>query len=141
MSRNLDRTTCVFCSGEVKLTSPPRSATKADVGAYTEQFEGMIVADAECSDCEAKYLAWIDERPRISNLYHNHDRWAGQERVNAEPQTHIDLSFRSTFDDEPGVEDLPKWRIVVRRERVPIERHTCGAPLAGSYCWACYEVS
>lgn len=134
MSRNLCRTDCYFCQADVLLVEEPRPATEKDVFCYMDEYEGMLVANAECPECKAKYLAWVDERPRTSPLYHLHDRWPTGEA------THVDLSFRSTFDDEPGVEDLPMYEIKVQilRERVPVKRHGCGAPLVHGYCYACY---
>jgi hypothetical protein len=72
----------------------------------------MIVADAACVDCEAQYLAWCGRIPhRSSTLDDELEVFSGR--------SFVDLSFRSTFDDEPGESDMPKWDIVVTRTRVP----------------------
>lgn len=100
MSRNLCRTDCYFCKGKVEAKDPARAPTVADCGRYFESFSGMRFAQAECVDCEAKYLAWYEMVGRIS--------------VTGEGI--IDLSFRSSFNDEPGPDDYPRHRI----ERVPV---------------------
>ena len=66
MSRNLGRTDCYFCSGKIRLEEQGRPITREEAGPYFElrngySYEGMIVARAICEDCEAKYLAWIDQ--------------------------------------------------------------------------------
>ena len=77
MSRNLLRTTCARCDGKVRIVGHIR----------VEQYrtEGYYVADAECEDCCAQYAAWLGEP---GQAFH-------------------DLSYRSTFNDEPGPTDLP----------------------------------
>lgn len=96
MSRNLARTDCYFCGGHVVDVEEPREITAEDCGAYLETYAGMTVANAECRVCGAKYLAWV------TTLFSWHGR---------------DLSFRSTFNDEPGDADMPT------REGGPILRH------------------
>lgn len=109
MSRNLAQTDCYFCHGEVKLTGEKRQVVKDDCGVYFAEYEGMIVADAECGDCEAKYLAWVDESKRVC-----------YRRTPDPARLFEDLSFRSTFNDEPGEEDMPKYKIreTITRERI-----------------------
>ena len=134
MSRNLCRTSCYFCKGEVKLTEEPRKGTEVDFGGYKDQYDGMIIANAECSDCEAKYLAWIDERTRCSQEYH------GCNRYTVVKGKFIDLSFRSSFNDEPDVDDLPRWKFVTTRQRVEPDRHEkCGTVVMNQYCIKCHE--
>lgn len=114
MSRNLCRTDCHVCHGEVRLVERDRPATAADVGRYAAQYLGMLVAHAACVDCETPYLAWVDERTRTSPLYHEGDRWARGEGA------FVDLSYRSAFNDEPdgnGADD-PRYEVV--RVRVPV---------------------
>ncbi len=98
MSRNLCRTEC---HGSVTLEETPRPITHKEAGTYFEEFEGMLVADAICPHCRTKYLAWVDESPRIR----------GGGRRTPEYGGIIDLSFRSTFNDEPGDNDLPEYDI------------------------------
>lgn len=93
MSRNLCRVRCYYCGGKVALVEPPRRGGERDFGGSSAQFDGMIVANAECEDCCAKYLAWIDDRPRSSPLYHDHDRWARGE----DGETHISRSARPSM--------------------------------------------
>lgn len=82
---------------------PPRPITQQEAGPYFREYSGMIVANAECEDCEAKYLAWIDHIPH---------------RRSGDGTTIQDLSFRSTFNDTPGPGDVPVYKIEVRRVRV-----------------------
>lgn len=53
----------------------------------------MIVADAVCVRCSAKYLAWVKRA-----------KWS---RGSEDTRPFIDLSFRKAFSDEPAAEDLP----------------------------------
>lgn len=106
MSRNLGTTDCCSCPRweppptTVRLVGPVHPITRAEAGSYFDEYEGMLVADAECSECGAKYLAWVDERPR--RRPHGFDR---------EPcGAFCDLSYRSSFNDEPGEDDVPRDR-------------------------------
>ncbi len=110
MSRNLLKDECYFCGGAVVLDEERRPITPGEAGVYFAEYEGMLVANARCPDCEAKYLAWVDERTRKQSAY-----WA---RGPADCGF-MDLSFRSTFNDEPGADDLPRWAI---KRRVIIDR-------------------
>ena len=104
MSRNLGSTSCYFCYEQPVLVEQRRPITEADCGAYYGEFKGMQVANAECPVCEAKYLAWVDAKA-LGGFGH-----LGRD---ADPEIgFVDLSFRSSFDDEPGPDDMPKWRIV-----------------------------
>ena len=102
MSRNLLRIDCRFCAGPVALVRPQRTISADDTRGYIEEFAGLIVAEAECCDCLAEYLAWVDERGRQA--------LDGRPFIRS-PEDGVpffDLSFRSTFDDEPGERDKPK---------------------------------
>lgn len=104
MSRNIASVTCEFCKEPVELTEEPRPITANDCGAtYYPAHAGMLVANAQCGLCLAKYLAWVGAgtNPRMTPWWGN----AGDETK------FFDLSFRSTFNDEPGPDDLPKYRI------------------------------
>jgi len=103
MSHNLARSNCYFCEGPVVHEEPPRPITRDEAGGYFNEYEGMLVANAHCAWCEAKYLAWVHGREdwRFGHL-------APRNRPDA---PHVDLSFRSTFNDEPGDEDKPRYRI------------------------------
>jgi hypothetical protein len=107
MSRNLGRIDCYFCEGRVKLVGKVHPIMREECGGYFSEYDGMLVADAECSDCEAKYLAWVDESTRVSGGW-NRGR---------DEREFVDLSFRSTFDDEAGAADMPRWEIHVVRQR------------------------
>ena len=102
MSRNIGMGPgCDFCPGDVSLVEATRPITKAEAGVYFDEYEGMPVANAVCVLCDAKYLAWID--------------WPLSSRHIASPKKpgdlYVDLSFRSTFNDEPGLADMPKHKI------------------------------
>lgn len=117
MARNLMRTNCDFCDGEVVLTEEPRLITREDCGIYYDTHDGygnagMIVAFAECKDCEAKYLARIDGSACAGYGLHDYYR----RRTDA---PFFDLSFRQSFNDEPGSDDLPVYEIEVVRVRKP----------------------
>jgi hypothetical protein len=106
MSRNLGQTNCNFCRGVVKLDEPPREVTKDDVGEYYETRDGyghagMIAAKASCVDCGAKYLAHISMAKCVGYSW-------PQLRGEGE---FFDLSFRESFNDEPGEKDLPDFEI------------------------------
>lgn len=91
---------CVFCEHAVQTLEPPRLATAADVFCYAHEYRNLWCAKAECPACGARYLAWLNnpwERPR-----------GGPSLPNGEVH---DLSHLSTFDDEPGDDDLPRWRV------------------------------
>lgn len=95
MSRNLCRTDCITCRGRVLLTGVP----------HPYEFNGRpgwVIADAECEDCGTKYSAWINA-PGGSR---------GQPRT---AYGFFDLSYRSTFNDEPGEDDVPRAKIEIFR--------------------------
>ena len=109
MSRNLGRTDCEYCTGAIRALEPPRLARAADVYRYTERYEGRLwLARAACVQCEAQYLAWYNHRP-----------WPRQNVVPPHSEEIVDLSFLSTFSDEPGEADTPRWLV---RKRVVWER-------------------
>lgn len=115
MSRNLGRTDCRECGGnEVWMIEPVRPMTREDCGRYFDEFEGRLCAFAKCRECEAEYLAWV----------------AGNGRWPRENGAHGfgDLSYRSTFNDEPGDSDRAKWRIV--RVRAPLDGAVAAAAAA-----------
>jgi len=107
MSRNLARASCPYCDGRVVLEEEPRPVRHEEAGVYFMEYRDvLVVANAHCEDCEAQYLAWVEHRGSAGHL-----AWP------MEPgQTHRDLSFRSTFNDEPGDADLPKHIVL----RVPV---------------------
>lgn len=95
MSRNLKR---IECHGVVVvLDEKSHPITRKEAGRYYDEFEGMLVAKAHCPVCGAKYLAWIDESTQVKKPLF--PRTASRGGV-------VDLSYFSTFNDEPGVKDL-----------------------------------
>lgn len=115
MSRNLCKTNCDWCGcDEVDLTGPEHQITPNEAGRYFSEFERMIVADAECMVCGAKYLAWVDERGRepwrhpLARLDPSGEPYIPDhvfDRHSA-PGHFFDLSYRSSFNDEPGEADM-----------------------------------
>lgn len=99
MSRNLLTTVCYYCEHPVVMTGEPRPF---DSVCY-EEYRGMIARDAECPVCLAQYLAWVT--PPTSH---------GRQTQPSACPTHYDLSFRSSFNDEPGDRDLPRYKVTTK---------------------------
>lgn len=106
MSRNLCRTDCDVCGAEPVTLGAIRRITKEDAGRYFHEYQGMLVADAECPDCNARYLAWVKPAP------------GHRETHGFYGPIYYDLSYRSTFNDEPGPEDLPVPDVVEAAQRL-----------------------
>lgn len=97
MSRNIGDTKCCLCSGQINLTEPTRAFRKEDSPAYWSEYADMIVAHAKCVSCHAQYIAWMGNIPGQPDT-----------RIELKPPVEIlDLSYRSTFNDEAGPEDMP----------------------------------
>src|SRR5687767_1435730 len=109
MSRNLRRTNCAQCDGAVMIVGEQRTETRKSL-----PVERFVVADAECTDCGTQYLAWITHV--LGNM----------KRSVIDGETHFDLSYHSTFDDEPGDSDIGIDPAVARAKRAhrEIERAT-----------------
>jgi hypothetical protein len=111
VSRNLCRVDCYYCGEIPVLEEAPRRISKKEAGVYFDEYEGMFVAKATCFTCEAKYLAWVSRPDGHGNFLHEQDAF-------------LDLSFRSTFNDEPGRGDLPKhevtWSRVADKKPFPL---------------------
>jgi len=112
MSRNLCSQVCVHCEHPVVLCEKVRPITKGDAGHYFDEFEGVLVANALCPMCDAKYLAWMDTSA--------HDRKYGCRERRSVDGIPVDLSYRSTFNDEPGDADLPAY--VVEKSTVWVRK-------------------
>ncbi len=97
MSRNLGDRTCRICHDEVVLEELARPITEAETGPYHSEYRGMLVANAHCVTCDAKYLAWCVALAS--------KRWG--HFANPHDAPFFDLSFRAAFNDEPAPEDLP----------------------------------
>lgn len=105
MSRNLCQVECQRCGAIPKRSEEPRPITENEAGVYFPQFRGLIVANADCPDCGAKYLAWVDE----TEVAWSRERGWHDTQYHDGRREFFDLSFRSTFNDEPGEDDLPPW--------------------------------
>lgn len=102
MSRNLASQCCYFCgldSEEFTFEEEPRLITKEDAGAYLDEYGKMMVAHVHCPNCKAKYTAWCS-----GGFLDQHD-WHG------DGLKIRDMSFRSTWNDEPGEDDMPEFVI------------------------------
>jgi hypothetical protein len=105
MSRNLCQTYCERCKTEpVRLVERSRPITKKEAEVYFEEFKGLLVADAYCPNCNARYLAWCKDPLSLRAPDYDMD--------------YFDLSYRSTFNDEPGPDDLPKPDVLERLDRI-----------------------
>ena len=134
MSSNICSIDCAACGYRVVAVGPVRVATAEEVSRY---HVGMMIADAECALCGAKYTAWCDDRSARMRTHTEefpdvvNSRWgAGEPRyrnfdaqeAERDGETYFfDLSYRSTFRDEPSDYDrgLPLHEIeaVVREYR------------------------
>lgn len=95
MSRNLGRTNCRQCDGPVGVTGVQyRYETPGPA-------QGMWVADADCQACGARYTAWIGPTPDGPYGSRQTDQFL------LAAHGFYDLSYRSTFNDEPGPDDVP----------------------------------
>ncbi|MHB8107910.1 MAG: hypothetical protein ACYDH4_10880 [Candidatus Cryosericum sp.] len=133
MSRNLGQTCCRFCFGDVVLEEEPRPIVREECGAYdydsTTQYShrGALVANAHCEDCEAEYLALVDMSACPG--------YGTSGYFKRDPDVEFfDLSFRSTFNDEPGAKDLPKYKI----SRPPVRSPWPTCSTCGERIYLCY---
>lgn len=104
MSRNLCRINCRTCNGKVVLSGIPYQLAPKH-GPYCH---GLWVADATCKECGTKYTAWIG--PSTDSY--------GWRAIDLQSVAHFgfyDLSYRGTFNDEPGEDDVPKEKVQVFR--------------------------
>jgi len=100
MSRNLGQTHCDVCGYEkVALLEDPRPITKKEAGPYFDEFEGLDVALGWCPVCEAQYLAWVSTA-KCKNALHRRESHC------PDGCDYFDLSYRSSFNDEPGDDDV-----------------------------------
>jgi hypothetical protein len=96
MSRNLGQTNCRRCGSRVVICGPiyrrPADARSSP---------SMLVANADCTVCQARYTAWLGPSSE-------HDYGASsQARDLIVQHGFYDLSYRDSFNDEPGDGDLP----------------------------------
>ena len=107
MSRNLGRTDCQQCGGPIEFEESPRLITEANCGDYFREYQGMYVANAHCVYCQTKYLAWY----KIYNL------------INPWMYDFSDLSYRESFDNEPGDGDVDIVRVAwVQQKRNELDQ-------------------
>jgi len=113
MSRNLCITNCYYCEHSIELLEDPREITERDAGVHYDTYRGMLVADAQCPICLAQYLAWIDDS-NCSGHRRCKPGYPGYGKC-------FDLSFRSSFNDEPGEKDKPQYnvqKVYLRTDRI-----------------------
>jgi hypothetical protein len=122
MSRNLCRTDCKYCPGEVVLVEQPRVLTPKEGGTY---HTGMLAANAECSACLAQYLAWCSSPPGSNWETRNNEKGF------------YDLSFRHSFNDEPSDRDLPRYKVEARLVRVGLFADESAYAELGTLCSRC----
>jgi hypothetical protein len=80
-----------------RLTEDARALAPEEGGRYYERYRGRMYANAECA-CGARFLAWL-ERGETWNQ--------GTRQFEPHGWEIADLSYRSTFNDEPGEGDKP----------------------------------
>ena len=103
MSRTIGRTSCKHCGHpKVKLDEQPREITEAEYSVY-DQYAGLIVARAHCPICQTKYLAWVDES---ETQYFGYPVGGSDVHPSKPQDEYFDLSYQSTFDDEPDEGDI-----------------------------------
>ncbi len=114
MSRNLATSDCPQCKCAVVLEEAPRPITTGECGGYTAQFYGCLtVANAHCPSCLSQFLAWLRQvPPGPSTLGTRAPQLSARQRealVQGNGREPFDLSYRSTFTDEPGALDEPLY--------------------------------
>lgn len=137
MSRNLCQTDCPRCGSKRIRVWDVREGTKDDfVHRYYDEFQTMLVGDAECTDCGCKLLAWV--RPPIVGI-HNDDKFSFCDyNQSIDGTAHFfDLSYRSTFNDEPGPDDLPTPDVLVHFPNVIADIGSNGDT---EFLWAVYNL-
>lgn len=127
MSRNLAQRGCHQCnSSDIQYEEGRRLITPAEAGVYYDEYYNLVVCNAHCAICGTKYLAWFNY-PKGS-------------RANDIGQTHVDLSYRSTFNDEPGEDDVPtkltQAQIDLDDEELDDEEERYLAEAGGNYSMA-----
>jgi hypothetical protein len=118
MSVNLCDNKCHICGmPAIKVTGERYQGQQKRKG-----YDNHWFADAECQVCGTKYTAWLSSHhdnliagvcSARNNPYHadwfaKHDECFGCLSCDAD---FFDLSYRSTFNDEPGDEDLPDFPV------------------------------
>lgn len=99
MSRNLCSTDCDRCGADVVLEEKARPMRPDEAGCFFSKYGAMLVANASCEECGARYLAWCDPAWRYAI--------APAHPMPLPACGFFDLSYRAAFNDEPDPEDLP----------------------------------
>lgn len=112
MSRNLSRTDCQHCGQDAVVINGPVSNYEdmypEDQSELSKHLKGMQVACAVCEYCECLYMAWVWPSP---NMVWERPNFKPDWTLDTEPSKRFyDLSYRSTFNDEPGRYDIPAER-------------------------------
>ena len=103
MARNLGVRECYHCGHPVELVEEPHRITKRYAGPLYEEYQGMMVVQAQCPMCLARYMAWLDLSKRVKFSSTNPSFFRDGKPV--------DLSYWSTFNDEAAPQDLPRYDV------------------------------
>ena len=113
MSRNLCQTNCDRCG--------LREFELGEIYCLPEDHwccPGMQVRDVTCKVCLTAYTGWVGPMGD-AGLYGGPGYGAREgEKADVKRLGFYDLSYRSTFNDEPGVEDVPDDVEVLRVVKV-----------------------
>ncbi len=73
-------------------------------GEAAKHFRGMQIAQAECQYCQTRYMAWVWPS---ANMVWERPTFKPEWSMDDPPEKRFyDLSYRSTFNDEPGPSDI-----------------------------------
>jgi len=103
MSRNIGQRCCNHCGHDVVLVGQVYTASPDRMGVYAHHYQGRAFCDAECPACLAQYIAWDANKLPIEGS-----------------ETHSDLSYRHSFNDEPDERDLPRYTVERRWVRTGV---------------------
>ena len=115
MSENLHATKCVHCGNDVELLETPRPITEKEAGNFYVD-KGILFAKAHCPICLARYLAWIGSSTKVLPI--KKDLVKGMTLYGEV----VDLSYLSTFSDQPGKGDLPVYEVQKTTTRKRVEK-------------------
>lgn len=108
MSRNCGTAGCYACDGRLRVDGAAQSFTALfPASSMRGEYGGHDFVPLVCEDCEAKFLGWVTRNTGAGEAEDGGITW-------------YDVSWRSSFNDEPGPDDIPKWDVeTVRRRKGP----------------------